>query len=56
MLKCSKCKQDHKKALACIGAKGGHAGKGKKASPAKHRAAIEANRARWKDHKKEGIK
>jgi hypothetical protein len=53
MPKCPKCGQDHHKALVCIGAKGGEGNRGKKASPAKREAAIKANKARWKDHKKE---
>jgi hypothetical protein len=55
MSKCSKCGQDHQKALSCIGKKGGEAGHGKKASPAKRKAAINANKARWKGHKKGGL-
>lgn len=55
MPKCPKCGQDHKKALSCIGTKGGEKGKGKKASPAKRKAAIKANEARWKGHKKGGL-
>ena len=51
MSKCPKCGQDHRKALACVGAKGGAGNKGKKASPARCKAAIKANKARWKDHK-----
>lgn len=53
MSKCPKCRQDHRLALACIGAMGGQAGKGKKASPAKRRAAIKANKARWQKQRGE---
>jgi len=55
MPKCKKCGQDHYKAFACAGASGGAGNKGKKASPAKLEAAIKANKARWRDHNKEGL-
>lgn len=47
---CPECKKNVKPAhFSChAGAKGGAAGKGKKASPRKRAAAIKANRARWK--------
>jgi hypothetical protein len=52
MPKCKKCGQDHRLAFACAGAKGGRKGKGKKASTEKHKAAIKANKERWKNHRK----
>ncbi len=43
-MRCKTCQQDHTRALQCIGAKGGRAGKGKKVDPEKMRKAAQA---RW---------
>ncbi len=47
---CPACKRKVKPEhfSCCAGAKGGAAGKGKKASPKKLMAAIKANQTRWK--------